>query len=138
MSMRKTSFGIWLAHFILDNNTTMAEVAKRLKMSPSLLSHISTGRRSIPRNLHYAFITEYKLDENAVKKLEEAIDRTEGEGILLTKPKIPCVVSRVEIKQPWTKDMMKLFAMCVNELTEKEATQYIKQFREISERPYKD
>ena len=136
MSKDKTAFGLWLAHFMLDNGTNMAEIAKKLKVSPSLLSHISTGRRSIPKNFHYAFITEFELDTNARQELEKAIDLTEEQGKLSSSS--PYIVCRAINKQSWTKDIMKLFGMCVNKLTAEEAAQYMKQFQRISERQNND
>lgn len=136
MKTPKTEFGLWLAHFMLNNNTNMAEVAQKLRVSPSLLSHISTGRRAIPKNFHYAFITEFGLDAKDRQELEKAIDLTEEHGQLHLKS--PYIVCRALNDQDWTKEIMQLFGMCVNKLTQEEAMYYKKQFQKISERPNKD
>ena len=116
----------------------MAEVAYKLKMSPSLLSHISNGRRSIPKNLYYALVMEYRLSDTEARKLSDAIRDTEIYEYKHPRNLVRYVVCRTIDEQPFTKQIMKLFASCVNKLTEEEAAHYIKQFQKISERQNKN
>lgn len=138
MPIEKTSFGIWLGHFIVDHKTTKAAVAAILEISPSMLSLVSIGRKDIPKTFRPMLISAYGLKGEDLHKLDKAIEDTQAEVDLIKLNSEKYVVCRTVDKTVWTKDMMKLFALCVNKMTPKEVAQYKERFKEISERPNKD
>lgn len=138
MNTEKTSFGKWLAHFIIDRNITQANIAAVLETSPSMLSLISTGRKDIPKTFRSLLILKFKLTHAEIHTLDKAIMDTQAEVEQIRLNSEKYVVCRTVDKNEWTKDMMKLFALCVNKMTPKEVSRYKELFKKISERPNKD
>ena len=134
----KNALGLWLLRLAVDRCITMADVARDLDVSPSLLSLITRDKRSVPSNLYDKIIAKYHPKGQNAYELEEAFKKLDYEGSIMSRTAIPYAVCKVVDKQTWTKEMMRLFASCVNKMSPEEVIQYKQQFKEISERQNQD
>ncbi len=130
----KTALGMWLSRLAVDRCITMADIAKKLDVSPSLLSLVTRGKRAVPGNLYDKIVANFHPKGQAAFELDEAFRILHYEGGIMSHESIPYAVCKVVDKHKWTKEMMKLFASCVNNLTEEEFSRYKKEFQSISKR----
>ena len=134
----KTTLGIWLSRLAVDRCITMADIAHELDVSPSLLSLVTRGKRAVPGNLYYKIVDKFQPKGNLAFELDEAFRKLHYEGGIMSHESVPYAVCKVVDKHKWTKEMMKLFASCVNNLTEDEISKYKEEFQRISKRTNKN
>ena len=72
-----TQLGKFLRNLRNENDEFMIDMAKKLGISPSLLSSIETGRRKISTDLKETLIKTYNLSENSINLLNESISKTQ-------------------------------------------------------------
>lgn len=128
----RTALGNWLSRLALERCITMADLARELDVSPSLLSLIVRGKRAIPNNFRDKIYMKFHSTEKAACELENEFSDMYHSGGIMARESMPYVVCKTIDKHPWTKKMMKLFASCVNKLTDEDIARYEKEFTEIS------
>lgn len=67
-----TQFGKEIRKLRIEKGETMAQMADKLKRSPSFLSSVETGRKSIPDSLIDDVVREYQLSPAAANALAAA------------------------------------------------------------------
>ena len=67
-----TEYGKIVRHYRIDNQILLADMAKRLDLSPAYLSSIETGNRAIPPDLTEKLCAAYNLDEQTRINLMKA------------------------------------------------------------------
>ena len=67
-----TRFGKELRKIRIDNGEILKDMASRLNVSPSFLSAVEVGKKNVPEGWVKKIGQMYKLDNAAVKTLEEA------------------------------------------------------------------
>lgn len=73
---KTTEFGKLLLKYGIDHGLFMKDWAKIFDVSPSLISHIVTGRRSIPKDFKWIMKDSLNLDEKQLKELDDTITST--------------------------------------------------------------
>jgi len=69
----KTEFGKWSGKLRIDNNELLADMAKRLNVTPSFLSAVENGKRNIPKAWYELLVEAYDLDASDTTELNNAI-----------------------------------------------------------------
>jgi HTH-type transcriptional regulator, competence development regulator len=68
-----TPFGEWVRAFRDKNGITLREMASALGKSPSFLSALELGRKSVPSAMTDEIGQYYRLDVSELQKLKEAV-----------------------------------------------------------------
>lgn len=74
-----SNFGLFIRKIRRNNNETMINMAKRLDLSIVELSELEVGRKIISRELFEKIINDYKLDNESIVLLNNAINETNNE-----------------------------------------------------------
>lgn len=72
-----TQFGIFLRKLRLDSNEIMKEMATKLDVSPSFLSTVENGKKTIPKSWYEKIVNLYDLNKEQQNKLMQAIEDTQ-------------------------------------------------------------
>lgn len=72
MAVTLTPFGKEIRKLRIERGETMMEMANRIQKSPSYLSSVETGRKSIPATLINQIVQTYGLDDRAAQRLQDA------------------------------------------------------------------
>ena len=74
--MTITPIAKFLRMLRLNNNEVLKDMADRLELSTALISSIETGKKKASDNFRERIINEYNLSNEEVKRLDDAIVRT--------------------------------------------------------------
>ncbi len=74
--MTITPIAKFLRMLRLNNNEVLKDMADRLELSTALISSIETGKKKASDNFREKIINEYNLSNEEVKRLDDAIVRT--------------------------------------------------------------
>ena len=76
MKREPTELGQYLRKLRISHNEILADMAKKLKITPAYLSAIELGKRPIPDTLPGNLIEQYSIEKNEVVNLQGIIDRS--------------------------------------------------------------
>lgn len=68
-----SEFGKFTRKLRIDHSELLKDMSQRLNVTTSYLSAVEMGKRSIPKKWRNILITEYCLNEEDIKELDEAI-----------------------------------------------------------------
>lgn len=70
------SFGIFVRKLRLDRGEFLFDMARKLGVSSAFLSAVETGKKSVPKDFKEKIIKLYKLDNQKIEELDEAINNS--------------------------------------------------------------
>ena len=71
-----SEFGKFCRKLRIERNELLIDMAQKLDVKPSFLSAVEVGKKGIPSNWKEKIIEKYDLNEEQIRELEEAIDRS--------------------------------------------------------------
>lgn len=67
------SYGMWVRKYRRDNNILMKEMADKLGVGASYLSHVESGRRGVTMEMITKLCREYELNDDELNELRESL-----------------------------------------------------------------
>lgn len=80
--MKLTEFGKFLRKLRIDNGELLKDMAIKLNVTPSFLSLIETGKRSIPKKLEEEIKETYSLNLEQKEELISILNRNKEKQII--------------------------------------------------------
>lgn len=71
-----SEFGKFSRKLRIERNELLIDMAQKLDVKPSFLSAVEVGKKGIPNNWEEKIIEKYDLNEEQIRELKEAIDRS--------------------------------------------------------------
>ena len=71
-----TEFGRWTRTLRIEKDELLADMAKKLDVTPSFLSAVENGKRKIPKSWEKNLLVLYNLNDDDVAKLQTAINNS--------------------------------------------------------------